>query len=51
MVVERDLTLGGKSMMQYANYVLQNCTLKTSMVLLSNVTPINSFKKGTKKNK
>ena len=47
MVVEGDLTLGGEHTIQYANDVLQNCTLEPYIILLTSVTPINSvFKKG-----
>ena len=52
MVAERDLTLGGEHTMWYADDTLQNCTLETCMVLLTNVTPINSiFKKAMDENK
>ena len=47
--MERDLTLGGECTRQYADDVLQCCTLETCMVLLTNVTPINSIKKRTTK--
>ena len=40
MVMEGDLTLGGKHTMQYTDGVQQNCTLKTYIILLPNVTPI-----------
>ena len=29
---------------QYIDDVLQNCTLETDIILLTNVTPINSIK-------
>ena len=41
MVMERDLTLGGKHTMQYTHDVSQNCTLETYILLLINVTLIN----------
>ena len=31
--------------MQYTDHVLQNCTPETYIILLTNVTPINSIKK------
>ena len=43
MVME-DLTWGGEHTMQYTNDVLQNCTSETYIILLTNVTPINSIK-------
>ena len=49
MGMERDLTLGGEHTMQCADDVLLSCTLETCMVLLTNVTPINSIKKRTTK--
>ena len=39
-----DLTLGGKCTMQHADDVLLSYTLETCMILLTNVTPINSIK-------
>ena len=45
MGMERDLTLGGEHTMQCADDVLLSCTLETCMVLLINVTPINSVNK------
>ena len=44
MLVERDLTSGGEHMMRYADNMLQSCTPETCMLLLINVTPINSIK-------
>ena len=41
----RDWTLSGECMMQYADDVLQSCTLETYIVLLTNVTTINSIEK------
>ena len=41
MVMERDLTLGGKHTMQYTDDVLWNCTLETYIILGTNVTQIN----------
>ena len=47
MGAKRDLTLGGKCTMQYADDVLLGLTLETCVVLLTNVIPINSIlKKG-----
>ena len=45
VVTERDLTASGERMMQYADGVLQSRTLEICMVLLTNVTQINSRKK------
>ena len=42
---EGDLTLSGEHTMQYAGDVLQNCTPETYIILLINVTLINSIKK------
>ena len=44
MVMERDLTLGTKHMAQFTDAILQNCTPGTCIILLTNVTPINSTK-------
>ena len=41
----RRFNLDGEHTMQYTNDVLENCTLETYMILLINVTPINSIKK------
>ena len=47
MVTEGDQTLGGEQTMQNTNVVLQNCTLETYIILLTNVNPINLiFKRG-----
>ena len=43
MVMDRDLTWGGKHTIQYADDVLQNCVVKTYIILLTNVTLINSI--------
>ena len=45
MVIEVDLTWGGKYTIQYTDDVLQNCTSETFVILLTNVTPINSISK------
>ena len=42
MMIERDLTWGGEHTIQYTDNVLQNCTPETYIILLTNVTPINS---------
>ena len=44
MVMEGDLTLGGKHTIQYTDDVLLNCTLETSVMLLTYVTPIHLIK-------
>ena len=45
MVMEGNLTLGGKHTIEYADDVLWNCTPETFIIiLLANVTPINSIK-------
>ena len=44
MVLKGDLTWGGKHTVKYTNGVLQNCTPETYIILLTNVTPINSIK-------
>ena len=44
MRMERDFTWGDKCTMQCAGDVLSSCTLETGMVLLTDVTPINSIK-------
>ena len=41
-MVTEDLTLGGEHTMQYTSDVLQNCTFRTCIILLTNATPINS---------
>ena len=40
MLTEGDLTSGGEHTIQYTGDVLQNCTPKTYIILLTNVTPI-----------
>lgn len=40
---EKRLTLGGECMMQYVDDTLLSSTLETCMVLLANVTPMNSI--------
>ena len=44
MAIERDLTLGGEHTIQCTDDVLQKCTHETYILLLTNVTPINSTK-------
>ena len=44
-VMEGHLILGGKYTVQYKDIVLNNCTPETYIVLLHNVTPINSANK------
>ena len=44
--MEEDLTLGGGHTMQYTDRASQKHTLETSMILLTNVTPINLTKNG-----
>ena len=44
MVREEDLILCGEHTIQYTDNVLQNYTLETYIILLTNVTPINSIK-------
>ena len=41
MVMEGALTLDGKYATQYTDDVLQNCTLKTYIILLTNIILIN----------
>ena len=43
MVTEGDLTLGDGHTMQYTDHLSQKCTPEIYIVLLSNVTPINSI--------
>ena len=45
MVMGGDLTWGGEHIIQYTDDVLYNCTPETYVILLTNVTPINSIKK------
>ena len=49
MVTERGLTLGGEHTIQYTDDILQNYTPETCIILLTNVTPINSIKIKKKK--
>ena len=51
MVMEEDLTGGGEHTVQYAGDAFQNCTPETYIIVLINVTPINSiqFKKRKEK--
>ena len=42
MVMEGDLTLDGEHTIQYTDDVLQNCALEICIIILTNVTPINS---------
>ena len=44
MEMDGDLTWGGEHTMQYTDDILQNCTPETYIILLTNVTPINSIK-------
>ena len=44
MVKEGDLAQGGEQTVQYTDDVVQNCTSETYIILLTNVTPINSIK-------
>ena len=41
MVMEGNLTLGGKQTIQYTDDVLENLTLETYIILLTNVIPVN----------
>ena len=41
--MERDMTWGGKHTIHYTDDVLQNRTPETYVILLTNVTPINSI--------
>ena len=43
MVMEGDLIWSGKDTIQYTDDVLQNCTPEIYIILLTNVTPINSI--------
>ena len=40
--MEGDLIWGDERTVQYTDNVLQNCTPETYIILLTNVTPINS---------
>ena len=44
MVMEIDMTWGDEHKIQYRDAVLQNCTPETYIILLTDVTPINSIK-------
>ena len=44
MMMEGDLPWGGKHTVQYEDDVLQHCTSETYIILLINVTPVNSIK-------
>ena len=43
--MEGDVTWGSEHTIQYTNDILQNCTAETYVILLTNVTPINSILK------
>ena len=45
MVTEGDLSLGDEHTIQCTDDVLQNCTLKSYIILLINTAPIISMKK------
>ena len=51
MVIEEDLALGSEHTVQYTDDVLQNCTPETYIILLANITPINSIKTKIQMNK
>ena len=44
MVMEKDLNWADEHTIQYTDDILQNCTSKTCIILLTNVTSINSIK-------
>ena len=44
MMMEGDVTWGGDHTIQCTDGVLQNCTAETYIILLTQVTPINSIK-------
>ena len=48
--MEGDLTSGGEHTIQYTDDVLQNCTPEACIMLLTNVTPINSIQIFKKEN-
>ena len=50
MMMEDDLTLGGGHTIQYTYHVSYKSTLETYIMLLTNVTPINSIKISKKSN-
>ena len=43
MVMEGDVTWDGEHTIQYTDNVLQNYTLETYIILLTNVTTVNSI--------
>ena len=43
--MEGNLTWGGEHTIKYTGDMVQKCTPETYIILLSNVTPINSMKK------
>ena len=45
MMMDGDLTRDDEHTIQYTDDVLQNCTSETFVILLTNVTPINSISK------
>ena len=42
--MDGDLILAGEHTIQYTDGVLENCTLKTHIMLVTNIIPINSVK-------
>ena len=44
MVMEGDLTWGGEHTVQYTDDMVQNLTQETYLILLTDVTPVNSIK-------
>ena len=44
-ILERDLICGGKYTLQHTDDVLYNCVPESYIILLTNVTPINSIYK------
>ena len=49
MLAEGDLSWGGEHTIQHTGDVLDSCTAETYIILLTNVTPINSIKINTVK--
>ena len=49
MLGEGDLTWGAEHTIQHSGDVLDSCTAETYIILLTNVTPINSIKINTVK--
>ena len=47
-MTEDDFTFGGGHTMQYENHVLYKCTLKTYIISLMKLTPINLIKRKNK---